>query len=518
MRADPVVLTVAAAVLAGGILRLRAYAADRSLWLDESFLAINLLRRSFGALLGELDFNQGAAPGFLLLEKSAASIDTSELMLRLVPLVFGLVTIGLVVPVARRVCSATAVPIACALTALAPSLVYYSSELKQYSGDVAAFSMLVWAALELRDGATRRQAVLVTAIGGLAVVISQPAVFVAAGVGAVLLIAEIVERGRPGPRTLAAVSVWAVTSAAVLAHALRSSAGVLRSYEGSASFAGTGGASSSSSIAHSISLLPTSVAADLGLPTTAPGIQLVTYLVGLVGVAGLISLLRRRAWITILVATPILVTVAVSVFGHYPISGRTVLFVVPAAALLIGEGIVVCARNLPARLGIPLGLGLAVLAFQGPVRADARTLVSPTHREEVRPVLREIAALERHGDRVFVAYAAQYALAYYGACGCSRIPPWPLHPAAGGTAQWAPALRSTPTVEVQPFLGPNDDAYLRALRQLRPGRTWVLLSHVGNLDERRFLYQRMLAALDRRGRRLTTIDAPGAEAVLYDLR
>jgi hypothetical protein len=516
------VVTVAIGVVlvGGALLRIRAYASNRSLWLDESFIALNLIRRSFGAMLGQLDFNQGAAPGFLLLEKAAATLGRSELTLRALPLLLGLATLVLIAPVASRVCSRAAIPLACALTAFSPALIYYSSELKQYSGDVTAFLLLIWIGLRVRDGGTRREAALAAATGGLAILVSQPAVFVAAGIGAVLLAADLVQLRRLRWATLAIVGVWALAAGVVLAHALHASAGVLRSYAGSAALAGSGGGGNgtTTSIMHSASVLPTSVAADLGLPTTGLEIKLITYVVGAIGIAGLLALLRRRPWPTLLVTTPIVVTIGASLLGHYPTSGRTVLFVVPAAALFVAEGVVLCAKTLPWKLGVVLGLLLIVLALEGGVRADARTALHPTHREEVRSVLRSVARLEHPGDRLFVTYPAQYALAYYGACHCAGVIPWRLTDAPGGPAQWAPALRSGSNVEIQPYLGRDEDLYLKALRRLPSGRTWVLLSHVGDAREKAFLYGRLLSELDKRGPRLATVRAPGALAVLYDLR
>jgi hypothetical protein len=517
-QADPISLAIAVVLAGGAIFRVRAYAADRPFWLDESFLALNLLRRGWADMLGQLDFNQGAAPGFLLVEKGAASVGTSELTLRFVPFVLGLGTLLLIAPVARRVCAPAARPLACALTAFAPALIYYSAELKQYAGDVTASLALMLAGLTMIDGSTRRRATIAAIAGTVAILISQPAVFAAAGIGAVLLGADLAERRLPRRWTVTVVGIWAVASVVVLVHALHSSANVLRSFGSSASLGGATGSNGVASTTHSLSLLPTSIAADLGLPTTGLEIKLITYLVGVVGIAGLISLLRRRTATALIVAAPTAVMLGASVLGHYPISGRTVLFIVPVAALFVAEGIVLCARAVPPRFALALALALVVLALEGGVRIDAHTLAHPTRREDVRAVLRSLAVLKRPGDRLFVAYAAQYALAYYGECGCSGAPPWRLAPAPGGSSQWAPAIRSTSTVEVQPYLGRDEAGYLQSLQHLRPGRTWVLLSHVADAQERSFLYGRMLAALDRRGPRLATVRAPGALAVLYDLR
>ena len=58
-------------ILFGTLLRLTQYLSNRSLWLDEANLALNIVNRSFLQLLKPLDNNQGAPIGFLMLERSA---------------------------------------------------------------------------------------------------------------------------------------------------------------------------------------------------------------------------------------------------------------------------------------------------------------------------------------------------------------------------------------------------------------------------------------------------------------
>ncbi len=47
-------------IFLGVALRLAQYLANRSLWLDESYIALNIVQRSFSQLLQPLDFNQAA--------------------------------------------------------------------------------------------------------------------------------------------------------------------------------------------------------------------------------------------------------------------------------------------------------------------------------------------------------------------------------------------------------------------------------------------------------------------------
>jgi len=51
-------------VLAGATFRIRQYATNQSLWMDEAMIALNVLERSFAGLLAPLDMNQAALPGF----------------------------------------------------------------------------------------------------------------------------------------------------------------------------------------------------------------------------------------------------------------------------------------------------------------------------------------------------------------------------------------------------------------------------------------------------------------------
>src|SRR5882724_6528116 len=111
-------LWVSLAITLGALLRLALYLRNRSLWYDEALLALNILHRPFAGLFDTLDYHQGAPIGFLLLEKLATTIGGgSEFVLRFMLLLFG----------------------------INEPLIYYSSEVKQYSCDVAITLFLLWA-------------------------------------------------------------------------------------------------------------------------------------------------------------------------------------------------------------------------------------------------------------------------------------------------------------------------------------------------------------------------------------
>ena len=177
-------------VLAGFILRLRQYLTNRSLWLDEAMLTNNILGRDFAGLLQPLSDNQGAPLGFLLLQKSITlTLGDSEFALRLIPFVAGIAALAAMFTLARKVASPFAGMVALALLAFSPALIYYASEVKQYSSDVAI--ALVLSLLYLKHTQTEiepKNAALLGLAGTVAIWFSHPALFVLGGIGLALFL------------------------------------------------------------------------------------------------------------------------------------------------------------------------------------------------------------------------------------------------------------------------------------------------------------------------------------------
>jgi 4-amino-4-deoxy-L-arabinose transferase-like glycosyltransferase len=123
-------------VILGVAARIYGYILNRSLWLDEAFLASSIVRRDFLDLLDPLDFNQGAPIGFLWLTKILVYIfGSSEFVLRLLPLLAGLSSIYLFYILMYRLNSYSKPWVGTAFFAAVPFLVYYSFEFKPYMVD-----------------------------------------------------------------------------------------------------------------------------------------------------------------------------------------------------------------------------------------------------------------------------------------------------------------------------------------------------------------------------------------------
>src|SRR5690242_461144 len=94
----------AAGIIAFGLLlRIRAYLFNRSLWIDEAELALNIVRRSLGGLMRPLDHSQAAPAGFLAAERGAVvAFGGGERALRLVPFLAGALVLLLTWRLARK--------------------------------------------------------------------------------------------------------------------------------------------------------------------------------------------------------------------------------------------------------------------------------------------------------------------------------------------------------------------------------------------------------------------------------
>jgi hypothetical protein len=191
-------------------LRLIQYGHDRGYWMDERSLVRSIQGLSPATMFGPLGNSQLAPPGFLFAEWAAMrALGDSRLSLRLVPLISGIASMFLIAAVARRCLPARAVWMAVALFAVSGDLIYFASEAKQYSSDVA--SALACLLLGLTIGSrpmTAAKTALLAAAGAAIVWFSHPSVFVLAAVGTVGL------SGAVGNRYARSAASWVLVGLA----------------------------------------------------------------------------------------------------------------------------------------------------------------------------------------------------------------------------------------------------------------------------------------------------------------
>lgn len=510
VRAHPL---VAVLIGVGVVLRVGRFFHDRSLWLDESLLALNLSTRSYSHLFGTLDFEQGAPPGFLILEKLAISVvGDSERAFRLFPLLAGIASLFVFSRVASRFLDRASALLALTFFAVLEPFVYYSTETKQYSFDVLTALVLVWL-FDRALSTDRRTPLAVYGVAGfVAPWFSHASIFVLAGTGsALVLTAALTRNWRRVFLVSTAIATWLASFAVVYAVSIRHLNSNLTSRVQDATHG------SNTSVLKNVYVLFSEPGA---MPRTMIG------LVALLVVLGAV-MLAQQSWprLAALVLTGLAAGLAAEIH-RYPLEGRWALFLLPLEVLLLGLGALALVRatRMPLR-------GLAIAAVCVLLIAPAWTALrnlrriptsqpgTPATLQPTKHLLGRLAGLWRAGDSLYVSVKSQYAFRYYLTCqDCNprheqeaRL--WPFRPIAGPT-QTSPAF-----VPARPSLiiGSPDQglsSYLDDFEHLRgKPRVWFLFTHTPPVDESTLEFW-----LDRQARQITAIHEGAAALLLYDLR
>jgi hypothetical protein len=450
----PAVTTVAA--LAVGVsLRLLTFLSDRPLWIDEAMLALNVVDRSPARLLDPLDHDQAAPVGFLLLMKLAVSaLGPTEGALRLVPLIGSVGGLLAFAVAAFRWLPGRSARLAVAAFAASPAVVSYAGEAKQYSTDAAVAAGLLAVAAPLFRHPTRGRWWAVGLAGAVAVWCSHPAVFVLGGVGVAAGVDAL--RGRRSVRpVLAVAAAWLASFAGVYRVNLHHTTdnGGLSEYW-AAHFLPTSASAGPWLVEHLVDLFHT--AGGYGGETfRAAGLA-----AGLAAV-GVLALRRdgRRAEVLAVGATVGLVVLAAGA-GKYPFHGRLLLFLAPAATLLVARGATAVADGL-AHWSQAAAVGVVGVVVAAPLAQAVQDLRTPPRTEDLPAALRFVRQRWQPGDRVYV----------YGGSGDAGAGPAFRFYNRGG------AVPADAVIRGGVFRGDPRRYRDEVLAVRPPGRVWVLFSH-----------------------------------------
>jgi hypothetical protein len=489
-------ITAWAIILLGGAVRLREYFANRSLWLDEAMLALNVVAHPFRKLLGQLQHGQIAPVGFLVLDKAATVlIGNNEFGLRLVPLLGGIASLVLFYYLTRGCLSRKAGLVALAMFAFSSSLTYYSSEAKPYSTDatVAVALLLAGYSVVLSNGDIA-SLMWLGLVGAIGIVLSFPSVLILGG----FLVVSISYWFASQARRDNAIG-FIIVGVAWLAMFLPLYLVRSRPAPGMYGFWEPGFLPQGASWVQTARWL---IGAPFsGLEAGTLGLKPFC-LVTIAFCVGCWSLwLTARKWFFLLLS-PIALALLAAVLKLYPMTtGRLLLFLVPAYLIVIAAGLDYLYENTSAvgsAAAVVLTLVLVVPAFHLAVH----WMRHPYGREEMKAVLDYIALNEKPGDEIYVYGASQAAFDFYAQY-------WPQYQLGGMTI-----VRGVPVTA-------DTSRYEPDLQQLKGlPRAWILISHWEHSSgtHRRLDDQKtILTILDRMGKRVATFQATGAAAYLYNL-
>jgi uncharacterized membrane protein len=403
---------ILAGVLGTGVLlRITQYWACRSLWLDEAALALNFFDGGFGKLL--LPFkpfkNYQAAPvGFNLLSEFMVQIaGISEWSLRFLPLLFGIAAIFVFWRLSRRWLDGGALVFTNYAFAISSTLVYYSNEFKPYMLDVLLGMIVLSGVLAWWEGG-RPQARLpwLAVIGGAAVWFSFPVVFVMAGAGGVVLAACWRERKFSELWGFAAVGgAWLIAfGCQYLLFARHISQ--LKNFTDY--FREAGAFMPFPPWKHGGVTWFTSKFFDYF--EDVAGLHQSRNILQFIFVCGVAELVRRGAMVRLgVLLAPFALALLAAAMERYPFHGRLVLFTVPFALLICGEGV----KALLERLRQPVfRCALIGIALFSPSAFTLPELWRPVKVEEVRP-LGEFLQREAGAQDVILVFKYNHPFAVY---------------------------------------------------------------------------------------------------------
>ncbi|MBY0524156.1 MAG: glycosyltransferase family 39 protein [Gemmataceae bacterium] len=476
----------------GVVSRVAHYLPQRAFWHDEAALAVNITERSFGQLLEPLDYNQGAPPGFLMLERVVyLRLGGSEHALRLVPFLCCIASLFVFPRVARQFVSPNAALIALGLFALTRPLTYYGGELKQYSSDVLITLLLLGYAARIH-GQLRRDEPAGTwlwgILGAVALWFSHCSIFVLAGSGVAYALACL--RRRDGARLAGfatAMSVWLLSFAVCyfLSFQKLSHSDYMQTFWKD----------------HFMPLLPHSAGQLEWFPRTFFGtlespVGFAAQGMSLAGIAAL-ALLTGGTWLfqtrpfaLAALLLPTLFALLASGLHKYPFGNRLILFLVPGILIVVAAGAErIRAWSWPEAR--PLGIAFLSLLFFAPVVGTAGRFVQHSGADEITPLLAHLSEQRQEGDCVYVYVSGWPAYRYYASQYGLPLDGPVTH---GSLGEW--------------------DHYLRELDQFRgQERVWVVLVHHQRVD-------RLLRChLDRMGTKQDAlVVSSGAAIYRYDLK
>ncbi|MGB9775830.1 MAG: glycosyltransferase family 39 protein [Anaerolineae bacterium] len=484
------------ATLALGIAaRMAQYLSNRSLWLDEAYLALNILGRDFSGLLRPLDHHQIAPPLFLWAVKLAVSLwGDSEAGLRLVPLIGGILALPLFYRLARRMLGPLGAWLGTAMLGWSQPLIYYASEVKPYATDALTAIAACALALPLIEGSAAdrpsyRRLLLTGVLGTLMPWFSYPSAFVLGGLALAMLGGPLLRRQyRRALRMTIPPLLWGLSLLALYGAVLRPGLRdpFLRTFwrEFFAPFP-----------PRSLTDLYWYLQAWFDFLVFAGGLPFYG-LATFAWLAGSITLwqARRRAPAMALIL-PFFGAAVASALKLYPLYIRVILFAVPPAFLLIACGGEAIYRALAPHSRAIAIVGVALLVLH-PFYRSLSVLSAPWVNEEVRPAIQYIRDHWQEGDRVYVYHGAAPMFAYYA-------PRFGLDD---------PTLYQMGRASNGDFAVLQDD-----VARLSPGRVWALFAHIysfNGISEQSFL----LAQLDGRGVQLDRLEVQNAAVFLYELR
>lgn len=188
-------IRIGLALLLAATLAIGIYGIQRSIWLDEAWVANSVLQPTAAGMFYYPAWLQTTPPLFLLLVRGVVHLlGASSATFRLVSLAFSLLAVVALFAAARRVVSPAFALLGAALMAFQPTAIEYSHTLKQYSAEMAMAAVILWAAIRYLQEPSNKALLWLMAAFAVALPLAFASAFLLPGVVIAVCARGIVRR------------------------------------------------------------------------------------------------------------------------------------------------------------------------------------------------------------------------------------------------------------------------------------------------------------------------------------
>ncbi len=461
---------------------------NRSLWLDEAALALNIIHKDFIELLVPLDHNQVAPIGFLLLERMSVLIfGKNELALRLLPLIGFLFSVFLMYVFTRRVTGVKGIALmATSFFSINIMLIRYSNEVKQYSMDVLFVLIILYFTVSLQFN-QRRSLIMYAILGSTAIWFSNASIIILAVAGIYILYIEGFRK--ENHKITFPLLFWAISFVVYYYFFIHNhpTSGMMTTYWKDA-FLPLDPLSKEfySFLFESVHKIYICL---LGFKVPHQIYLVIPLLISFFGISYVLK--EKRYTLLYFIVAPVALHLLLSAFKLYPFEVRLILYFTPLVTILHAVGLYCIFNFVNKKIKIPnIVKVLPVVIMLYPLY-----LQFPIQSEEIKKSLKHIEENVKNDDKVYVYNMALYAFNFYKDIEFitlkNKVVPGTLH-------------RN------------HNEKYDHELLDLK-GRVWLLFSHVYQ-DEEKYMIDLLVKhgakLLDKqryRGSSVYYIDTRGVE-------
>jgi hypothetical protein len=480
-------LIIKLVLFAGVLLSLTQFIYNRSLWIDEAALALNIINRSHFELLKPMDYLQVAPVLFLQIEKGFSElIPNTEFGLRLFPLLcfwlsmfFFYKTLNLIHN------NPYTIIFSLSLFIFNTTMIYYSSEVKQYMSDVLVLTAVFYFILK-KQSKEKYRYFLLGVVGTISIFLSNVGPIIVFTAGLYLLSDIYHKKMNNMPRLIIIYAMWASSFLLyyflfIHSHPLRNS--MLNFWNSHQAFMPINPATPD--FYQFIFLKTTMIVFNFFTFGTFGGVCLFFIIL-----TGIIYLIRKReTGMIVLTITPLIIHLLLSGLRLYPFDKRLVLYISPCIILIGSYGFKFVIDRLFTDLKIER---LRLLAVLIPLFMLSCFFANgfPARHKEIKESISYILQHINRNDKIYVHCGSFPAFKYYDQIGFMNI--------------------SAPVI-IDHLNGYHNEERINELKKLK-GKTWLLFSHV--FDNQEINVVRRLDSLGYQ--KIRKFETFGSSAYLYD--